>query len=90
MPANQIPDDLSPQLKSVLSSLREDPMFLELVSKLPRSRLKPWRPREDKIDQEKRFIYESGLVDGEARLVALLLGHDDRTTDRSRTPRASR
>lgn len=67
--------DLSERLQSYRNQLRQDPTFRELVDRFPRSRLKPWHPRAEG-DQDKLHVYQSGLVDGEERLMSFLLGHD--------------
>lgn len=76
VPENKMLEDLSVIQKAYLLRLQADPVFLGLIRALPRSRPLRYRPKQDNKLEE--FAYQSGLLDGEARIVQLLTNDTDR------------
>ena len=72
-----MPPNLSEPLKRYLMELRADPSFREILRSLQRQRLTPWR-RAGASEEEKHhaWIYETGVFDGQSKLVVDLLGDD--------------
>lgn len=71
MPENKTLDALSVTQKVYLRNLQADPAFKDLVEALPRSTRVAFKPRKDlKLED---IAYYQGLLDGEARIVQLLL-----------------
>ena len=93
MPESTTPETTSdtglpPQLKMYLMELRADPRFLELLRAYPRTRLRTFRVHSgSETGQERRWIYLSGKLEAEQRLLLWLMGvafaedEHDRQTD---------
>lgn len=68
-----MPADLSETQRITLANLRQQPQFQALMRELPRTSLRPWVAARSSDEQEKAYIYQSGIIEGEKRLIALLL-----------------
>ena len=80
MPVYPIPNDLSPNLRLLLNSLRKDKEFQALLAdyKTNRSKIvksyRPWRASDD--FSRDHYIFDSGVADGEARVIAYMTGEN--------------
>lgn len=72
MPESRTQHDLSAELRLLLADLRAHPHFPLLLKEMPRTRLKPWKPSGPDSSDYQRFIYDSGQVAAEDRIIDFL------------------
>ena len=58
-----------------LLQLRQAPGFQELLREYPRARLRPYRQGQALEEAQTAYLYNSGIAEGERRVLEWLSGH---------------
>jgi len=71
VPESRTVRSLSEPQRQYLALLRQEPAFREAILALGRTQLRPWSPA--KPPDPSRFVYESGMMQGEQNIIDALL-----------------
>jgi len=68
-----MPHDLSVPLRVALVNLRQNPALREILTEIPKTSLHPYSLNKPSADQHEKYIYNSGIIEGEQRIINFLL-----------------